>query len=373
MPTPAESSNGKEFSFTKDWLAERFPQHPFIYFGISGTALFYEAIKSTNRKTIVLPAYMCSNFSAAAIRCGAQVVHIDADPTTQLPHVGNLFHYLEEQVSSETILVIDHSFGYPFSALKDVRSRFASLLIVEDCARALGVHIDGCFPGRYSDWLLLSMYKTTPGSNHGGILLTRTPVPISTGRPLSTTIRERLSTVEPLRSAYHLLVRATRRVELPHDDLGSPEWIPRYGGPSSACAINFSAQLTAFDKDYGERLSTVEELTWKLSNIDRVEVLNPTYGATSACHYLSVRTPHRSVRNRIILALRKKGLFVMPTWHVIPAHYRALAGTFPFGSQVSEDLADRMLHIPVTRLGRTKCVRLAREMPQLFVRAQRIH
>ncbi len=364
MLIQAECENPKDLRFAKDWLADFFPDHRFVYFNVSGTALFYEAMKSTDRNSIVLPAYMCPDFSAAATRCGMHLAHIDADPATQLPNAANLQRYLEGQVPSETILVIDHSFGYPFPALDDIRSKFPGLLIVEDCARALGVRINGSFPGKYSDWVLLSMYKTTPGSHNGGILLTRAPVPLPSVAPVPATIRERMANMEAIRSMYHFFLRASRGVELPHDDLASPEWMPRYGLPSTVCGSRFAAQLAAFEKQYADRTSTAEELTEKLSRIEGIEVLRTAQGCRSAGHYVSVRTPSRLVRNRTILGLRKKGLFVMPTWHIIPPHYRALSHTFPFGSRASEDLAERMLQIPVTRLGRRRCQRLAREIPQ---------
>lgn len=364
MLIQAECQNPKHLRFARAWLADFFPHHPFVYFGVSGIALFYEALKSTSRNSVVLPAYMCPNFSAAAIRCGMHVAHIDADPITQLPNVANLYRYLEGQVPSETILVIDHSFGYPFQALGAIRSKFPALLIVEDCARALGVRINGSFPGKHSDWVLLSMYKTTPGSHHGGILLTRTPMRLPSFASSPRTIREQVAKFEPIRSVYHFFLRAKQGVELPHHDLLSPEWTPRYGLPSTVCGSRFAAQLAAFEKQDADRTSAAEELTEKLSGMEGIEVLRTAQGCRSAGHYVSVRTPSRLVRNRIILGLRKKGLFVMPTWHIIPPHYRALLHTFPFGSRASEDLAERMLQISITRLGRRRCQRLAHEIPQ---------
>src|SRR5207237_950029 len=81
---------------------------------------------------------------------------------------------------SESVLLVDHAFGYPFAAIAAVRRRHPQLLLIEDCARALGSEIDGRAVGNTADWTLLSLYKAVDGNDHGALLLTPSPYRIGT-------------------------------------------------------------------------------------------------------------------------------------------------------------------------------------------------
>ena len=116
-----------------------------------------------------------------------RVVFLDVNPETLHIGLNQLEQCLAEDREEETALLADHTFGYPFAQLPEVRRKHPRLLIIEDCVRALGSRIHGRPVGNTGDWTLLSMYKTTPGNNHGAILLTQSPYQIHTGpSPITT-------------------------------------------------------------------------------------------------------------------------------------------------------------------------------------------
>ncbi len=270
------------------WLREHFPQHPHIYFGVSGTTLLHEALKTEGRTSVIMPAFICPGLSEMAARAGKQVIHIDSDPQTLHPDLAQLETQLACQDASETIVLIDHTFGYPFPGLAGLRRKFPQLLIIEDCARGLGTRINGHFPGRHADWILLSMYKTILGSTKGAVLLTRTPVPLTDGRSTRATLRERAATIRPVRFIHDL-------------------WKRRH-------------------PDFGAR---------------------PSGLISSANHFVSFTVRPDKMRDRILTALHGKGFFLYRTWNVVPAHYRRFSGTFPSEHRGSEYLADHIVHVSV--------------------------
>src|SRR5258706_14065024 len=150
----------QEFLRIRDWLREHFPQHPHIYPGVSGATLLHEALKTQTRTSVVMPAFICPSLSEMAARAGKQVVHIDADPLTLHPDMARLVKHLARQNASETVLLIDHSFGYSLPGLASLRQMFPRLLIIEDFARALRAKIRGQFPRRHAGWRLLLLDKT---------------------------------------------------------------------------------------------------------------------------------------------------------------------------------------------------------------------
>jgi dTDP-4-amino-4,6-dideoxygalactose transaminase len=338
-------------------LREHFPRQPYIYFGVSGTTLLHEALKSQSRTCVVLPGFICANVSAAAARSGKQTIHIDADQRTQLPDIAQLHRCVESLDASDTAILIDHSFGNPFPALANVRSKFPQLLIIEDCARALGAQVDGKNPGEHSDWTLLSMYKTIPGCIHGAVLLSVSPLSMPQTERTATTFRELVSKVKPLRSIYRGLQRVgshelkSRVCEVSN----FPEWTPSYGSPNNLCLSRFAAELKNLHSQARIRRAIAEELTDGLSQAG-IDCIKVAEGCRSAGHFVSFQIPQQHKRDQLLSRLRKQGLPIGLSWDIVSAHYRDFQHTFLAGRFNSEYLAERMVHIRVP-LFATKKVR----------------
>lgn len=331
----------------EDWLLERFPRQPQIYFGISGAALLGEALESEKRSVVVLSAFMCPSISLMALRAGKRVIHVDADPVTLLPNPDLLDACLAQQKPADTVLLIDHSFGFPFSGLAAIKKRYPDLLVIEDCARALGARIAGRFPGEHADWVLLSMYKTIRGSQNGGVLLTRNPVPIRDSAMAPATLRERAAMVPPLRFVYDLLKRGRPEFDLRVAGQTAPEWTPAHGLPSALCLQRFAAELLDFERRELLRRRIADDLAGSLSGFSGIECVQPAPGCQSAGQFVSFRMPGRQLRDSVLTALHKKGLFLSRTWDLLPAHYHCFAGTFPWGYEGARRLGETIAHIPV--------------------------
>ncbi len=325
----------QEFLRIRDWLREHFPQHPHIYPGVSGATLLHEALKTQTRTSVVMPAFICPSLSEMAARAGKQVVHIDADPLTLHPDMARLVTHLARQNASETVLLIDHSFGYPLPGLASLRQMFPRLLIIEDCARALGAKICGQFPGRHADWLLLSMYKTILGSRNGAILLTREPIALTDGRSMRATAREWAATIPPFRWIHDSWKRRHPDFGPRRNGLLSPDWTPEYGIPSDLCVARFGAELQHFEARASARASFAGELTDGLSQIPSIECVQIASGCQSAHHFVSFTLRKEGGRDRMLTGLHRKGFFLYRTWDIVPAHYHGFS------------LAEHIVHVPV--------------------------
>jgi dTDP-4-amino-4,6-dideoxygalactose transaminase len=328
-------------------MREHFPRHPHMYFGVSGTTLLLEAFQQQPRSTVVLPAFICPNISAAAVTAGKRVIHIDARRNTQLPDPAQMETCLAGLDESDTALLIDHSFGYPFANLPELRRRFPKLLIVEDHARALGMKVGGSAPGASADLILFSMYKTIPGSSSGAVLLSTTPLRIEEGPRLAPTVRERVATIPPLKYAYHLMQRfrsSELRSRVRDKEARFPQWTPQHGLPSELCCTRFFAELTKIETRGSERRAIAEELTASLTK-SGIDCIQAAEGHQTAGNFVSVRLGKPHTRDLILTRLCKKGLFVGRTWDIIPIHFRAFDNTFPFGYANSQHLAEQMIHI----------------------------
>ncbi len=329
------------------WLREHFPRHPHIYFGLSGATLLCEALRTQQRTCVVMPAFICPSISFVAARAGKRLIHIDADPLTMHPRMDQLEKCLAAQDESQTVVLIDHSFGYPFPGVSNLKRRFPGVLFIEDCARALGTRINGHLPGEESDWVLLSMYKTVAGSLNGGILLTKTALPLRAGRRVGPTLRERASTVRPLRLVYDFVKRGRPEFEARGGPRWAPSWEPAYGLPSRLCMERFASELAWLICRSSLRRLIAQDLTASLSQIDGVECIKVAEGCESAGHFVSFHLPKREARDAILTGLHKKGLFLSRTWDLLPVHYQCFSRTFPMGHTGADQLAGRIAHIPV--------------------------
>jgi len=337
----------EEFSRIRHWLRQRFPRQPHIYFGLSGATLLNETLKTQQRSSVVLSAFLCPGISSAIARAGKRVIHVDADPCTMHPRMDQLELCLARENPSHTAVLIDHSFGYPFPGLDRLRRRFPDVLFIEDCARALGAEIHGQFPGANSDWVLISMYKTVAGSRDGAILLTNTPLALRDNGHAVPTLRERACTLAPLRFAYDLVKRARPDFDVRSAGRHAPAWDPVHGFPNGLCVERFTAELDAFESRLAQRRAIARELTASISRIEGLAAIEVAAGCESAGHFVSFRVLGCEVRDPLLKRLHASGLFLSRTWDLLPSHYPCFAETFPMGHSGSDYLGEHIAHIPV--------------------------
>lgn len=132
----------------------------------SGTASLFLALWSLGAKgkKVAIPVYTCSSLRHAVAMAGAEEVLIDVAPGT--PNID-----LESLVKSRSdIAIIPHMFGIPvdFSNIKN-------LLVVEDCAQALGAAVNNVQVGLHGDIGIYSFYATKliTSGGQGGMVVSK--------------------------------------------------------------------------------------------------------------------------------------------------------------------------------------------------------
>lgn len=138
----------------------------------SGTSALVLALRMFAKAgaPVAMPAYVCVDLIAAALRAGVRVRLYDIDPHTLSPDMDSLQRVLAAGVSA---VVIAHLYGFPADMPGVLRlARDAGVPVIEDAAQHAGATVAGASAGSFGDVTVLSFGRgkgTTSGS--GGALL----------------------------------------------------------------------------------------------------------------------------------------------------------------------------------------------------------
>ncbi len=134
-------------------------------------------------RTILMPAYISHDFVGVFKRHRITPVFADVDPHT--------VHLRPESIPGDLLdsvdgIVVLHAFGLPAdgAGFRRVADRHGVVLI-EDCARALGAARDGELVGTHGDYAAYSLSKVAP-VRRGGLLLSRRPIDVELGSGTSS-------------------------------------------------------------------------------------------------------------------------------------------------------------------------------------------
>jgi dTDP-4-amino-4,6-dideoxygalactose transaminase len=128
------------------------------------------AIREEERDEIILPAYTCVVVPTAILYAGCQPVYVDIEPAT--------FNLSVEEVRAKLsartrAIIAPHNFGIPCridEILKIARER--NIVVIEDCAHALGSTYRGRPLGSFGDFAFISTDHTKVISTSiGGVAL----------------------------------------------------------------------------------------------------------------------------------------------------------------------------------------------------------
>jgi dTDP-4-amino-4,6-dideoxygalactose transaminase len=337
-------------------LADKYPEYPYVYWSANGTTLLFDALRHQQRRTAILPAFICPTLSAMVLKSGMDLVHIDVDRRTLHMSLDTINETLAEHDASDTVLLVDHTFGYPCTAIKNIRRHYPDLLIIEDCVRALGAGIAGTPIGHDGDWVLFSLYKTTVGNSDGAILLTRSPCHVRSGSPLPPTLMQWASGVRPCRAVYSALKRLA---PVPLDEhttaeLDWPEWIERVGFPNALCQRRFATHLRRLQAESNTRTHASKAIQEAMDGDELLEFIQVDPGSRAAGTFLSFTLSPRIRRDVFIKELHRMGHFLAWAWSVVPHYYRSFAASFPRGAAESVFLAQHICHVPLDRYVTTR-------------------
>ena len=329
-------------------LNTTYPEYPFQQFGTSGASLLYEVLRNSRRSRMVLPAFICCELSFMSVVAQKQLLHIDVDRTTLHMQPAALESALSAGDDEDTIVLIDHSFGYACSWIKKLREEHPKLLIIEDCVRALGASIAGQAVGHVGDYVLLSMYKTVPGNNHGAILLGNEAMVSADGPVAGDSLRQKLSQNPVARWIYERNKRRHPVFGRPnHADPREIRWAAQPGQPSQQCAQRFLADLSSVDNNRRQWKEGFEDIRDQLSKHAKLSFIQVAAGTEPAYEFLSMTVAPPVSRDSLLETLHRKGYFLLSTWDQVPAFFTALQDSFPAKSQESVFLADQTVHIPM--------------------------
>jgi dTDP-4-amino-4,6-dideoxygalactose transaminase len=158
----------------KNVLSPPLPDNRSVALTTSGTTAFEQILQreSLRGSSVLFPAFVCEDAFAPLIeRYNLDPTFVDVDPDTR--HLD--LSAVENHRSSVDAIVLVHTFGLPLPAgqWESLRQQ-DDLVLVEDCARALGACADGAPVGSVGDYALYSLRKVTPLFT-GGILVGRDP------------------------------------------------------------------------------------------------------------------------------------------------------------------------------------------------------
>jgi len=136
--------------------------------GLSALRLALGALHVEPGDEVVVPAYSCVALANAALSWGANPVPVDVDPATWNIEPKQCSHVLVSSRERATIAV--NTFGIP-APVNEISS--SNVPVIEDCAHAFGLNVDGRPLGSRGQIGVLSFYATKLiGGGEGGAVLT---------------------------------------------------------------------------------------------------------------------------------------------------------------------------------------------------------
>jgi dTDP-4-amino-4,6-dideoxygalactose transaminase len=346
-------------------LSSAFPEFLHAYVGASGATLLHDAIRSSGRSTLILPAFICCELPIMGLAAGARVVHVEVERGTLQMDQETLIRQLRTEDPGDVVLLVDHAFGYPVPWLAEIKRQFPSVLLVEDCVRALGARVGGHPVGHQGDLVLLSLYKTTQGNDHGAVLLSKAlPVASQTTGTAALSTTARLSRIGALRWIHGLFKR--RRHDYPSTDhhiTRRPVWRPDRREPSPLVIDRFLDTIAADARLEGRIREARSDLADLLMRHAWICLVQPAGGTDPAPHFLSLAVVGEIDRNALLAALHRRGHSLLRTWDQVPAFFTMMSSSFPRPPDASVFLADHVVHVPLHQyLSPAKRASLARAL-----------
>lgn len=144
--------------------------HLFVSRGATGIYLILATNQVRNKK-ILFPANICYAAVYPALYAGYTPIFCDVDK-----HTGNVsFDVVKEYTDIVSVVLLPHMYGNPISditMISDLCKR-RNILLIEDCASAMGAEVDGRICGSWGDYAIFSTgYSKTIDIGSGGIVIT---------------------------------------------------------------------------------------------------------------------------------------------------------------------------------------------------------
>ena len=192
------------------------------------------------------------------------------------------------------------------------------------------------------------MYKTVLGNEHGGIVLSRNPLPCTTDGPVAcSSPREYLSTIKALRLIHAHLKRRT-------PPLGSEPAVKERltcpletGLPSTLITRRFLKNLNQVGKNHQKQGRAWKDLYNRLEQYQDIQLIHVQPETIPSYAFLSFTMSGLTDIHLFLQKLNRAGYFLFNAWPDPPNYYRNMQGTFPCGYENTRFLARHIIHIPI--------------------------
>ncbi|MBI4136547.1 aminotransferase class I/II-fold pyridoxal phosphate-dependent enzyme [Candidatus Roizmanbacteria bacterium] len=162
---------GTSTELVEDWFRDRFKTDTVYSFNSGRTAL-YAILKSCAigpGDEVIVQAFTCVAVPEVVMWVGAKPLYVDIDDSYNIDP-----SKLEKLITKKTkAVIVQHTFGIP-ADIKKIRKicEKHSLILIEDCAHALGATVDGKLVGSFGDAAFFSFGRDKVVSSvFGGIAI----------------------------------------------------------------------------------------------------------------------------------------------------------------------------------------------------------
>jgi dTDP-4-amino-4,6-dideoxygalactose transaminase len=196
---------------------KRFIPHKNIYWTGSGRSALYHILKENNIKKVALPSFTCSVVFDACEKAGCMVEFIDSSHVVQPENIDEF---------NVDALIIPYNFGFTCDIEKiKQKCKKNNVLLIEDCAQALGAKFNGKLAGSFGDYAFYSFGISKNIGYLGGLISTDRELDLKQKKyPLDlffrTTLKAKISRLFFNRYLYPLVYSMFKdELEKPHDSL----------------------------------------------------------------------------------------------------------------------------------------------------------
>jgi dTDP-4-amino-4,6-dideoxygalactose transaminase len=310
------------FGYLKESIQKDFnsiiPQNKKTIFTIKGKIALEQIIKSAHLqgKKIILPAFTWEGFIPIFIKYNITPVFVDITPDTF--HVD--YCLIDEKINPEVAaIIIDHIYGLPdptIEALRDLALK-NDIVLIEDCARALGARHRGRLVGSFGQYAFYSLHKCMPLSKGGlgvGEITSRDLLPSRIETKDFTNLALKLE--YPLKKAVESGIRRLRNATYLNDNLEEGEIKKPALDPRELDDLNktlFYLYLPFYRRNLESRRSAALVLREELEDLGFEPQKDP-YGE-HIYTAVGVKVPNGCNRDKAFSLLRKSGIETQILWH----------------------------------------------------------
>ena len=283
----------------------------------NGTAALHLALVAAGLgpgDKVLVPTFGYVAPANAAVYCGAVPIFVDCDSEHWQSNLNDFQRQYSDDIKGLIIVYTYGAQGKVLDVVKWARSR--GLLIIEDCAEALGTRVGGELVGTLGDVAILSFYgNKTITCGEGGAVLSRQPQIIERAKKL------RGQGLASSRQYWHEVVGFNYRL-------------------SNVCAALLLPQIERLDTILGQKRSIND---WYVSNLDS-RLKTQQFAEGDIPWMTSVLLPGGIDRDAFTASLKKAGIETRPLFypiHTMPPYFSSFS---PLRS--SESLALRGFNLP---------------------------